>query len=104
MHFEFFLLILQALSVWAKQYYITYSRSACSLDHSNCDGSKLSPFSNPIFAFKKALAEESQSFSGTVEFFFEAGSHTILPSDFLGESDEVMMKSPFKAYQGSHKN
>jgi hypothetical protein len=53
-----------------------------------------------IIAFKKGLFLESLEHTGSLEFFLEAGSHTILPIDFLGELTAGNRKSPFKNYEG----
>jgi hypothetical protein len=83
-----------------RQYYITFNRFSCKLDQSDCDGSKDRPFSNPIIAFKKAIFFEVLENTGSLEFFFEAGGHTILPMDFLGDNMDVHRKSPFETYNG----
>ena len=84
----------------SKRYYITYNRLGCSWDQSDCDGSQTRPFSNPIISFYRGLQEESKETSGNLEFYFEAGAHTILPMDFLGQTSVEHRKSPFENYEG----
>jgi hypothetical protein len=84
-----------------RQYYITFDRLACRWDQSDCDGSKEKPFSVPVIAFKKAVFLEGLENTGSLEFILEAGAHTILPIDFLGDALDVHRKSPFENYEGS---
>jgi hypothetical protein len=94
------LLFYQIINITTRRYYVTFNRGACSWDQSDCDGSQTKPFSNPIFAFRRGIYDESQEKSGILEFLFEAGGHTILPMDFLGQSSLEQRKSPFEAYDG----
>ena len=100
MRLELFFLLLQFIRSLGKQYFITYNRSACSLPGATCDGSQAKPYSPPTSAFRSALSDERVSFTGSLEFLFEAGSHAILPSEFPDVSSDVYVNSIFKTYLG----
>ncbi len=94
-----FMLIWIKINSFSKVIFITNSRLACSLDQSDCDGSKSKPFSNPIIAIRKSVKENLND--SELEFFFEAGgAHLILESDFLIEISSDSRKPLFEKFEG----
>jgi hypothetical protein len=97
-------LLYQVSKFKCRQFFVTFNRLACFWDQSNCDGSKIRPFSNMIIAFKKGLFLESIEHTGSLEFFLEAGSHTILPiidSEADKGSDGVKKKEREKVIENN---
>ena len=100
----FYILLVYLVRTESKAIYITFNRNACKLDQSDCNGSPQRPFSNPILAFKFALFMENIEKTGILEFYFEAGGHTVLPVDFLGAGAQGYRKSIFENYEGKFEN
>ena len=100
MLFPLILLSVFFLDLASKEIYITFNREACKWDQSDCDGTREKPYSNPILAFKFALYRESLEKSGILQFYLEAGGHTILHIDFSGDSSPFHRKSIFVGHEG----
>ena len=84
--------------LFCRKIYITFDRGACKPDQSDCDGTRELPFANSIFALQYGIQVELSQTSGNLEFFFEAGFHVILRSDFL--IGKTNLKEIFDIYMG----
>jgi hypothetical protein len=94
-----FILAYNILKFDCRRIFISYDRTQCNLDQSNCEGSVGLAFSNPIYAFQKGIDDELDKPSGLLEFFFEIGIHLILQTD-LPRANNISMPL-FEEYHGT---